>query len=374
MHTPISTLAPIFTRTPIAYGRIQTLLIALSLAFASSILQAQLVPDRLYFGVGQRVVIHVQAPDDFLGELTITLHEPRTGAVLQSAPAARGRVDLTSLFPMIWAEKSDQVVLAQLYLDADALGSPLVIQPMVSPNVATRVDPATLKVSEDPSAVVMFDDDRRASEFAKGQIDSPEREDVVFSGLRVYVEQEVVMETSVGEIVFRLRPDAAPNTAYNFMHLVQGGFYTNIIFHRVVAKLADGRPFVIQVGDPSGTGSGGPGYMIDLEQSTLPHDFGVLSMARAADPNTNGSQVFVCLSREGTSFLDGRYTAFAQAVSGAQVIDTIASVPVDANDRPLDPPMILEAFTRDAPSIPDRPEPISARDRPAEPTEQRPDR
>ncbi len=332
----------------------RVLLVLFALVATSSTLLAQLSPDRLYFGVGQRVVIHVKAPDDFLGELTIKLHDPHTLAVLKSAPAARGRADLTSLFPTIWTEKSDQVVLAQLYLDTEALGSPLVIQPMVSPNVATRVDPTTLQVSEDREAVVMFDDDRRASQFAKGEVDSPQREDVVFSGLRVYIEQEVVMETTAGEIVFRLRPDAAPNTAYNFMHLVQGGFYTNIIFHRIVAKLTDGRPFVIQVGDPSGTGSGGPGYMIDLEKSTLPHDFGVLSMARSADPNTNGSQVFVCLSKEGTAFLDGRYTAFAQAVSGADVIRTIAGVPVDANDRPLDPPMILKAFVRDAPSVADR--------------------
>ncbi len=94
--------------------------------------------------------------------------------------------------------------------------------------------------------------------------------------------------------------------------------------------------------------------MVDLEKSDLPHNFGVLSMARAGDPNTNGSQVFVCLSRDGTEFLDGRYTAFAQAVSGAEAIRKIAMVPVDANDRPLDPPMILRTYTRDAPSLSDR--------------------
>lgn len=348
MHTPLSTI-----RTTVLF----TLIV---LAMASATLFAQLTPDRLYFGVGQRVVINVSVSDEFLGELTIKLHDPRTLAVLHSAPAAKGRVDLTSLFPMIWAEKSDQVVLAQLYLDSTATGAPLVLQPMVTPNFATRVDPSTMKVSEDENAVVVFDDDRRSTQFAKGELESVEREEVVFSGLRVYTEQEVVMETTAGEIVFRMRPDTAPNTAFNFMHLAQGGFYTNIIFHRVVAALDDGRPFVIQVGDPSGTGSGGPGYMIDLEKTTLPHDFGVLSMARSADPDTNGSQVFVCLSREGTEFLDGRYTAFAQAISGAEVIRTIAAVPVDANDRPIDPPMILKTFTRDAPPIVDRRSALSA--------------
>lgn len=315
---------------------------------------AQLIPDRLYVGVGQRVVVRVDAPEDFTGEPTIKLHHPQTLEVIAEAPAAIGRVDLTSLFSSIWAEKSHQLVLAQLYLDGHAHSSPLVLQPMVTPNIAVRVAPGTMNLSEAREAEVVFEDDRLASKFAKGQVSSPDRQEVVFSGLRVYVEQEVVFETTAGEIVYRLRPDAAPNTAYNFMHLAANGFYTNIIFHRIVATLKDGRPFVIQVGDPSGTGSGGPGYMIDLEKSTLKHDFGVLSMARSGDPNTNGSQVFVCLSREGTAFLDGRYTAFAQAVSGAQVIRTIAAMPVDADDRPLDPPMILKAYTRDAPAISER--------------------
>lgn len=321
---------------------------------------AQLLPERLYNGVGQRVVITVQAPEDFMGELAIRLHDPRTLEVLASAPAAKGRTDLTGLFPTIWAQKNERVVLAQLYLDSVATGAPLVLQPIVTPNIAKRVDPNTMRPSDADNAAVVFEDDRLSSLYAKGQGETLDREKI-YSGLRVYIEQEAVFETSEGEIVFRLRPDAAPNTAFNLMHLIGGGFYTNIIFHRVVAQLDDGRPFVIQVGDPSGTGLGGPGYMIDLEKSPLPHDFGVLSMARAADPNTNGSQVFVCLSREGTSFLDGRYTAFAQAVSGADVIRAIAAVPVDADDRPLDPPMILSARLRDAPAISDRQPPLSAR-------------
>ncbi len=343
------------------------MLALLIFAMMSSPLSAQLTPDRLYFGVGQRVVVRVDVPDDFVGEPTIKLHDPRTLEVLHSAAAAKGRVDLTGLFPTIWSDKSHKVMLAQLYLDSTATGSPLVLQPLVTPNIAARVNPATMLVTQAPEgddSRVVFEDDRLSTRFAKGEIASAQREEVVFSGLRVYIEQEVVMKTTAGDIVFRMRPDAAPNTAYNFMHLAHNGFYTDIIFHRVVATLADGRAFVIQVGDPSGTGSGGPGYMIDLEKTDLQHDFGVLSMARSADPNTNGSQVFVCLSREGTEFLDGRYTAFAQAVSGAQVIRTIAAVPVDADDRPLDPPMIIESFTRDAPTLADREMPISAKPEP----------
>ncbi|MFG0246573.1 MAG: peptidylprolyl isomerase [Phycisphaerales bacterium JB052] len=336
--------------------------IIMLLLFMGSAGQAsgQIVPDRLYYGVGQRVVVLVTTPENSIAEPSIKLHDARTLEVLASAPAADGRADLASLFPMLWTEKPEQVMLAQLYLDNRAYGAPLVLQPLVTPNTATRVEERTLRVSENEQAIVIFEDDRIASLEAQGQ-KAGERE-VAFSGLRVYIEQEAVIETSMGQIAFRLRPDAAPNTAYNFMHLVQGGFYTNIIFHRIVAALSDGRPFVIQVGDPSGTGSGGPGYMVDLEKSTLPHDFGVLSMARAADPNTNGSQVFVCLSKEGTSFLDGRYTAFAQAVSGADAILKIARVPVDVNDRPLDPPMIERAYLRDAPPISERVKPVTRED------------
>lgn len=336
------------------------------------IANGQLIPDRLYHGVGQRVVVLVSTPENQTAEPSIKLHDASTLKVIATAPAARGRADLSSLFPMIWSEKPERVLLAQLYLNDRALGAPLVLQPLVTPNIATRVNPTTLAVSEADDAVVIFEDDRLASQNAQGGAQPAERE-VVYSGLRVYVEQQAVLQTSKGEIVFRLRPDAAPNTAFNFMHLVQGGFYTNIIFHRVVDTLPDGRPFVIQVGDPSGTGSGGPGYMIDLEKSTLPHDFGVLSMARAADPNTNGSQIFVCLSKEGTSFLDGRYTAFAQAVSGSEAILDIARVPVDADDRPLDPPMIERAFLRDAPPVSERMMPVT-REGVALPVSNEPDR
>jgi peptidyl-prolyl cis-trans isomerase B (cyclophilin B) len=172
----------------------------------------------------------------------------------------------------------------------------------------------------------------------------------------VYIEQEVVIETTEGQIVFRMRPEAAPNTVFNFLHLVRGGFYTDVLVHRVVAALKDGRPFVWQFGDLSGTGSGGPGYQVDLERSTLAHGFGVLSMARGADPNTNGSQVFVCLSRAGTSFLDGRYTSFGEAVSGADVIRAIAAVEVGEGDRPVEPVLVVRAFLRDAPALTERPE------------------
>jgi cyclophilin family peptidyl-prolyl cis-trans isomerase len=314
---------------------------------------AQITPERLYYGVGQRVPVNIQVPEGFVGEVTIRVYDPLSNQWTNEAPAASGRVDLTSLLPYLWETKPTTVSYAQLELDGTPTGAPLVLQPMVTPNRASLVEATTMEITENPRGQVVFEDERIPALHAQGKSESQFREST-FSGLRIYTDQEVVMNTSAGDIIFRMRPDAAPNTAYNFLHLAQGGFYTNIIFHRIVAALPNGNPFVIQVGDLSGTGSGGPGYMIDLEKSTLPHDFGVLSMARDSDPDTNGSQVFVALSRPGTEFLDGRYTAFAEAVQGASVIREIAATPVGAEDRPIDPPMLLSCTTRDAPPIQSR--------------------
>ncbi len=322
----------------------------------------QLTPERLYYGVDQRVPVTVGVPDGFAGELTIRLHAFESGAVVAEAAAAEGRADLASLLPWLWEKRAGEVVLAQLYGDGEPIGSPLVVQPLVTPNTAMLVDPVTMQPSMDPRAKPVFEDERLPALRRQGLAESAERE-VTYSGLRVYAEREVVVETTMGDIAFRLRPDAAPNTAFNFLQLVEGGFYTDVLVHRVVAALPDGRPFVIQFGDLSGTGSGGPGYMVDLEKSGLPHAFGVLSMARATDPNSNGSQVFVCLSREGTSFLDGRYTAFGEAVEGADVIRAIAAVEVGANDRPVEPPVVVRAYTRAAPPVGERPAALSDMER-----------
>ncbi len=139
-----------------------------------------------------------------------------------------------------------------------------------------------------------------------------------------------------------MRPDVAPNTVWNFVQLVQGGFYRDIIFHRIINKHPrTGKPFVIQAGDPTGTGSGSPGYSFILEKSSLPHDFGVLGMARSTDPNTNGSQFYVALSREATQHLDGKYVTYGQLVRGKEVIEKVAAVAIGPkDDRPVKPPVI----------------------------------
>ena len=130
-----------------------------------------------------------------------------------------------------------------------------------------------------------------------------------------------------------LYPEKAPQSVYNFIALANKGFYDGLIFHRVI------RGFMIQGGDPTGTGMGGPGYCIQGEfklngvDNNLKHKRGVLSMARASSPNSAGSQFF--LMHEDSPFLDGQYAAFGKVTEGLEVIDAVAGVRVDGNDRPL---------------------------------------
>ncbi|MGY8752686.1 MAG: peptidylprolyl isomerase, partial [Phycisphaerales bacterium] len=121
-----------------------------------------------------------------------------------------------------------------------------------------------------------------------------------------------------------------------------GGLYQNTTFHRIVPLSSKGHPFVIQGGDPTGTGMGGAGSWLPIENSALPHDFGVISMARAGDPDSAGCQFFLCLSREGTARLDGQYCSFGETVSGDEVIRAIALVPLadPASGEPVSPPII----------------------------------
>ena len=135
-----------------------------------------------------------------------------------------------------------------------------------------------------------------------------------------------------------LYPEIAPTSVNNFVNLVQKGFYDGLIFHRVIAG------FMIQGGDPQGTGMGGPGYSIKGEFSNngftndLKHTPGVLSMARAMDPDSAGSQFFIM--HETSPHLDGSYAAFGKVINGLDVINTIADVRTDWNDRPMEDQMI----------------------------------
>ena len=131
-----------------------------------------------------------------------------------------------------------------------------------------------------------------------------------------------------------LYPEIAPNTVNNFISLVQKGFYDGLIFHRVISG------FMIQGGDPQGTGMGGPGYSIKGEfamngvRNDLKHTRGVLSMARSMMPNSAGSQIFIMHAN--APHLDGQYAAFGKVVEGLDVVDKIASVRTGWQDKPVE--------------------------------------
>jgi len=136
------------------------------------------------------------------------------------------------------------------------------------------------------------------------------------------------------KIVIELEPSTAPNTVANFITLVEDGFYDGLIFHRVIPD------FMIQGGDPSGNGTGDPGYSIEGEfssngfENNLKYERGVISMARSSDPNSAGSQFFIMV--EAAPHLDGEYAAFGKVIEGMETVDAIVAVERDAADKPLE--------------------------------------
>ena len=144
-----------------------------------------------------------------------------------------------------------------------------------------------------------------------------------------------VVKTSEGEMVLEFWPDVAPGHVENFKKLAKQGFYDGTCFHRVI------KGFMIQGGDPNtkdeskknSWGMGGPGYQIKAEFNSKPHMRGVLSMARSSDPNSAGSQFFIC--HGDPRFLDGQYTAFGKLIKGDDVLEKIATTPTERPDRPI---------------------------------------
>jgi len=146
---------------------------------------------------------------------------------------------------------------------------------------------------------------------------------------------QVHLDTTHGPIRLNLYPDVAPGHCRNIIGLTKIGFYDDIVFHRVI------KGFVIQVGCPHGTGTGGPGYTIPAEFSEIPHEAGTLSMARTSDPDSAGSQVFLCLGR--VPHLDNQYTVFGQTADeeSLKTVLTIGELATDATDRPVQEAKIL---------------------------------
>ena len=140
------------------------------------------------------------------------------------------------------------------------------------------------------------------------------------------------LHTNHGTIAVELFDDDAPKTVENFVRLVRDGFYDGVSFHRVIPD------FMIQGGDPTGTGSGGPGYSFDDEFNAHKVERGALAMANAG-PNTNGSQFFI-VTTESAPWLDGKHTVFGQVTSGMDAVDAIENAPTGARDRPVDDAVI----------------------------------
>jgi cyclophilin family peptidyl-prolyl cis-trans isomerase len=137
------------------------------------------------------------------------------------------------------------------------------------------------------------------------------------------------LHTSEGPIELELHSEDAPKTVENFVKLSRDGFYEGVIFHRVIPE------FMIQGGDPTGTGTGGPGYEFEDEFNQHPVERGALAMANAG-PNTNGSQFFI-VTVEAAPWLDGKHTVFGRVTSGMDVVDRISQADRGANDRPREP-------------------------------------
>ena len=158
------------------------------------------------------------------------------------------------------------------------------------------------------------------------------------------------------KIVAELYPDIAPQSVRNFISLANKGFYDGLTFHRVISG------FMIQGGDPTGTGMGGPGYCIKGEftmngfKNDLKHDRGVLSMARTMAPNSAGSQFFIM--HENAPHLDGQYASFGKVVEGIEVVDAIANVRTDRADKPKTP-QVMKKVTVDTFGV-DYAEPVKA--------------
>ena len=147
------------------------------------------------------------------------------------------------------------------------------------------------------------------------------------------------LHTNHGAIAVELFDEDAPNTVANFVKLARDGFYDGVIFHRVIPD------FMIQGGDPTGTGTGGPGYTFEDEFNQHKVERGALAMANAG-PNTNGSQFFV-VTTQAAPWLDGKHTVFGQVTEGMDAIDSISAVETDANDKPREAVTIERVEVKD---------------------------
>jgi peptidyl-prolyl cis-trans isomerase B (cyclophilin B) len=235
-----------------------------------------LVPQKIWFAPDQPVNITVKAD----GNVTLTLTD-FSGKTQATATTAGGKnVDLKTLFPAV-GQVGTYIVWDGTPASFD--GTPLVVE--VRSDKHPGAPPGPLVVKVEPLSYA-------------------------------------VMDTDAGKLKCVFYYDVAPNTVDNFLNLAEGGYYDGLSFHRILPG------FVIQGGDPKGDGSGGPGYSIPAEFNDHQHQAGVLSMARTSDPDSAGSQFFVCLDYAQTQHLDNQYTAFGKVVDGMDAVKKIAATPL----------------------------------------------
>lgn len=311
-----------------------------------------LIPSRLYHAAGKPIpmVLALRGTNELPeGGFQLVLLDS-SGQVLDSTGELEpGPLDLASEMPVtLDLERAARV---QVIADGLPVGTPVVVEPLRGRSLLRTVRDTRTDGRTRYTRIIGFgedlldptrDADVRALEAMRASPDWEEGDEPVLSGFRTYVDRDVVMESDFGEIRIDLAPESAPNTAWNFRFLAEQGFYDDTLIHRIVHMDSSGRRFVIQGGDPTGDGDGGPGYDLPMERSNLPHDLGVISMARSDHPDSAGSQWFICLSKEGTARLDGQYCSFGWASTGGEPIARIADVEIGdaASGRPTHPPGI----------------------------------
>ncbi len=150
---------------------------------------------------------------------------------------------------------------------------------------------------------------------------------------------KAVISTSLGDMTVELWNDVAPNHVENFLKLGSSGFYNNLTFHRILPG------FMVQGGCPKGDGTGGPGWNVNAEFNDRKHQPGTLSMARSNDPDSAGSQFFICLTREKCRHLDGSYTAFGQVIDGMDVVEALGNLPAGRDTGQLDDPPTMTSVS-----------------------------
>ncbi len=201
-------------------------------------------------------------------------------------------------------------------------------------------------------ALTNIDFKKNNTEIAAGNTDNNVATDIEAASTSEFARENdpivTITMTDGSQIVLQLFPSVAPNTVANFVELAASGYYDGLIFHRVIPG------FMIQGGDPLGTGMGGPGYSIKGEfssnnvQNDLSHTRGVISMARSGDPDSAGSQFFIM--HADANYLDGQYAAFGEVISGIETVDTIAAVATNASDKPLTD-VVIESITVDTKGV-----------------------